>query len=88
MNMRVYDPIIQTVAGGAYVQGGGSGKPQLIGQAFVDKMTAMTSAQASLTNQKFDGWSLVQQSAASASVGPSTGTDPPLAGPVTTWRCC
>ena len=46
MNMRVYDPIIQTVAGGAYVQGGGSGKPQLIGQAFVDKMTAMTSAQA------------------------------------------
>ena len=43
-NFRVYDPIIQTVAGAAWAQG--KTKPQLLGQAFCDKMTAMTSAQA------------------------------------------
>ena len=44
-DLRVYDPIIQTVAGVTYAQGSQSG-PALIGQAFCDKMTAMTSAQA------------------------------------------
>jgi crotonobetainyl-CoA:carnitine CoA-transferase CaiB-like acyl-CoA transferase len=43
-DFRVYDPIIQTIAGAACAQN--SNTPQLLGQAFCDKMTAMTSAQA------------------------------------------
>ena len=45
-DLRVYDPIIQTVAGASHAQGTNGDGPQLIGQAFCDKLTAMTSAQA------------------------------------------
>jgi crotonobetainyl-CoA:carnitine CoA-transferase CaiB-like acyl-CoA transferase len=45
-NVRVYDPIIQTVSGVSYAQGSAGGAPALIGQAFCDKFTAMASAQA------------------------------------------